>query len=101
MSLCAELSGRTAKSGTTPPPASQGAFANLFIPTLNTGSEVDGMIEGDEIHAVLDAYGIELVGSHPPLDVCDGVVEEGFSTTVVCQRSRERTYERYFRTRGV
>jgi len=40
------------------------------------------MIEGDEIHAVLDAYGLELVDSHPALDVCDGVVEEVYNRGV-------------------
>lgn len=64
------------------------------------------MISREEIHEVLEAYDIEramvgVVGSHSALDTCDGAVEEGLSTYVVCQRGREKTYERYFRTKRV
>jgi len=62
------------------------------------------MIAREEIHKVLDSYDlgrakIGVVGSHSALDTCDGAVEEGFSTYVVCQRGRESTYARYFKTK--
>ena len=35
---------------------------------------------------------ISTLGSHSALDVCEGAKQEGFSTLVVAQRGRERTY---------
>jgi len=60
------------------------------------------MIDRNEITAILDEYEddnvkIGLVGSHSALDVCDGAIEEGFRTHLVCQAGRERTYTEYFR----
>jgi len=60
------------------------------------------MIDRNEITAILDEYDtddvkIGLVGSHSALDVCDGAIEEGFRTHLVCQAGRERTYTEYFR----
>jgi 5-formaminoimidazole-4-carboxamide-1-(beta)-D-ribofuranosyl 5'-monophosphate synthetase len=42
---------------------------------------------------------IAAVGSHSALDICDGASQEGFRTLVLAQKGRDRTYERYFRTR--
>jgi 5-formaminoimidazole-4-carboxamide-1-(beta)-D-ribofuranosyl 5'-monophosphate synthetase len=60
------------------------------------------MIDRNEITSILDEYEtdnvkIGLVGSHSALDVCDGAIEEGFRTHLVCQAGRERTYTEYFR----
>ncbi|HID27961.1 MAG TPA: formate--phosphoribosylaminoimidazolecarboxamide ligase family protein [Methanosarcinales archaeon] len=60
------------------------------------------MITREEILEVLKEYdlskvGIGMVGSHSALDVCDGAVEEGFRTFVVCQKGREKTYTEYFK----
>lgn len=60
------------------------------------------MIDRKEITSILDEYEtdnvkIGLVGSHSALDVCDGAIEEGFRTHLVCQAGRERTYTEYFR----
>ncbi|MEA1944714.1 MAG: formate--phosphoribosylaminoimidazolecarboxamide ligase family protein, partial [Euryarchaeota archaeon] len=60
------------------------------------------MIDRNEIIPILEDYDtseikIGLVGSHSALDVCDGAVEEGFRTFLICQKGRERTYTRYFR----
>jgi len=60
------------------------------------------MIDRNEITSILDEYEtdnvkIGLVGSHSALDVCDGAIEEGFQTHLVCQAGRERTYTEYFR----
>ena len=41
---------------------------------------------------------IATLGSHSALDVCRGAKDEGFSTLVVCERGREKTYDSYFKT---
>ncbi|HKZ62909.1 MAG TPA: formate--phosphoribosylaminoimidazolecarboxamide ligase family protein [Thermoplasmata archaeon] len=45
----------------------------------------------------LDDVRIATIGSHSALDICDGAVEEGFGTLVVCERGREAPYARYFK----
>jgi 5-formaminoimidazole-4-carboxamide-1-(beta)-D-ribofuranosyl 5'-monophosphate synthetase len=60
------------------------------------------MIDREAIVEVLERYdpsGIRIatIGSHSALDVCDGAVEEGFRTFVVCERGRDAPYTRYFR----
>jgi 5-formaminoimidazole-4-carboxamide-1-(beta)-D-ribofuranosyl 5'-monophosphate synthetase len=61
------------------------------------------MITQDEIRAVLGEYNqaeltIGVLGSHSALDICRGAKDLGFRTLVVCQRGREKTYDRYYRT---
>jgi len=55
---------------------------------------------------VLEGYDLRgpmigVVASHSALDTCDGAVEEGFRTLAVCQKGREKTYAKYFRTTRV
>jgi len=45
----------------------------------------------------LDDVRVATIGSHSALDICDGAVEEGFRTLVVCERGREAPYTRYFK----
>lgn len=40
---------------------------------------------------------IGVLGGHSALDVCSGAVKYGFDTVVVCQKGREKTYEKYYR----
>lgn len=59
------------------------------------------MIERDEINEVLKEYDLSkaklgMIASHSALDVCDGAIEEGFETLVICQKGREKTYNKYF-----
>jgi len=42
---------------------------------------------------------IGTLGGHSALDVCRGAKLHGFKTVVVCQKGREKTYERYYKTR--
>ncbi|MEK7137292.1 MAG: DUF1246 domain-containing protein, partial [Patescibacteria group bacterium] len=42
---------------------------------------------------------IGTLGGHSALDVCSGAKKYGFGTVVVAQKGREKTYEKYFRTR--
>ncbi len=60
------------------------------------------MIDRKEIIEVLSGYDpgkttIGVLASHSAIDVCDGAVEEGFTTHAVCQKGREKTYTEYFR----
>lgn len=42
---------------------------------------------------------IGTLGGHSALDVCRGAKDEGLRTAVVCQQGREKTYEKYYRSR--
>lgn len=60
------------------------------------------MIERKEITDVLSEYDlcevtIGVLASHSALDVCDGAVEEGFTTHAVCEKGREKIYTEYFK----
>lgn len=61
------------------------------------------MISRETILSKLERYRpgkmkVGVVGSHSALDVCDGAVDEGFRTFVLCQKGRERTYMHYFKS---
>lgn len=61
------------------------------------------MITQGEVREVLGEYNQEeltigVLGSHSALDICRGAKDLGFRTLVVCQRGREKTYDRYYRT---
>ncbi|ODS39474.1 MAG: 5-formaminoimidazole-4-carboxamide-1-(beta)-D-ribofuranosyl 5'-monophosphate synthetase, partial [Candidatus Altiarchaeales archaeon WOR_SM1_86-2] len=42
---------------------------------------------------------IGILGSHSALDICSGAKKHGFKTLVVCQKGREKTYDKYFKSR--
>ncbi len=42
---------------------------------------------------------IGVLGGHSALDVCRGAKDEGFKTVAVCQKGREQTYAKYFKSR--
>jgi 5-formaminoimidazole-4-carboxamide-1-(beta)-D-ribofuranosyl 5'-monophosphate synthetase len=61
------------------------------------------MIDKKKIWEVIERYDLKkikigMVASHSALDTCDGAVCEGFQTIAICQRGREMTYARYFKT---
>ncbi len=61
------------------------------------------VIDREEILEILERYDaskirIATIGSHSALDVCDGAIEEGLSTLVICEKGRATPYARYFRT---
>src|SRR5213593_3762321 len=70
--------------------------------TMGPHREGTGTIVGREaILKILETYDpsairIATIGSHSALDVCDGAVEEGFPTLVVCEKGRATPYARYF-----
>jgi 5-formaminoimidazole-4-carboxamide-1-(beta)-D-ribofuranosyl 5'-monophosphate synthetase len=63
------------------------------------------MIERKQIQKLADSYDknnvtIGVLGGHSGLDVCRGAKKHGFRTIAVCQRGREKTYTKYYKTRG-
>ena len=46
-----------------------------------------------------DSIKIGVIASHSALDVCDGAVDEAFPTLAICQKGRDKTYTKYFRSR--
>jgi len=64
------------------------------------------LIDRSKILEVLEGYDLSdpmigVVASHSALDTCDGAIEEGFRTLAICQKGREKTYAKYFRTKRV
>ena len=62
------------------------------------------MIKVDEIQKILNSYNKEnisigVLGGHSGLDVCRGAKKHGFKTLAVCQKAREKTYTKYYKTR--
>lgn len=62
------------------------------------------MIKREEIQDLVDSYDkdkitIGVLGGHSALDVCRGAKKYGFHTIAVCQKGREKTYTKYYRTR--
>jgi len=57
-----------------------------------------------QISKVLENYDktnitIGVLGGHSALDVCRGAKKLGFRTVAVCQKGREQTYAKYYKTR--
>jgi 5-formaminoimidazole-4-carboxamide-1-(beta)-D-ribofuranosyl 5'-monophosphate synthetase len=42
---------------------------------------------------------IGVLGGHSALDVCHGAKKYGFKTVAVCQKGREKTYDKYYRSK--
>jgi len=62
------------------------------------------MIANKEIKKIIESYDkdnitIGVLGGHSALDVCRGAKKEGFRTVAVCQKGREKTYSRYYKSR--
>jgi 5-formaminoimidazole-4-carboxamide-1-(beta)-D-ribofuranosyl 5'-monophosphate synthetase len=63
------------------------------------------MINITQIQKIVSNYDkkditIGVLGGHSGLDVCRGAKKHGFNTIAVCQRGREKTYTKYYKTRG-
>lgn len=71
-----------------------------FDPRVNAGMILISKERINEVVSKYEGVTIGVIGSHSALDVCDGAKEEGLRNLVVCQRGREKTYERYFLSRG-
>jgi 5-formaminoimidazole-4-carboxamide-1-(beta)-D-ribofuranosyl 5'-monophosphate synthetase len=62
------------------------------------------MIERKVIQKLVESYNPEkitigVLGGHSALDVCRGAKKHGFHTLAVCQKGREKTYTKYYKTR--
>lgn len=63
------------------------------------------MIERKKIQEIVESYNpkkitIGVLGGHSALDVCRGAKKCGFQTLAVCQKGREKTYTKYYKTRS-
>ena len=63
------------------------------------------MLERTVIQNLVESYDpkkitIGVLGGHSALDVCRGVKKHGFRTLAVCQKGRDKTYTKYYKTRG-
>jgi 5-formaminoimidazole-4-carboxamide-1-(beta)-D-ribofuranosyl 5'-monophosphate synthetase len=62
------------------------------------------MISPQQIAKILAGYdpkkiSIGVLAGHSALDVCHGAKKYGFRTVAVCQKGREQTYAKYYKTR--
>ncbi len=62
------------------------------------------MITQKEIKEILDNYDkdnitIGVLGGHSALDICRGAKKFGFRTVAVCQKGRDKTYSKYYKSR--
>ena len=62
------------------------------------------MIKIKDIQQIIESYDkksitIGVLGGHSGLDVCRGAKKHGFKTLAVCQKGREKTYTKYYKTR--
>jgi 5-formaminoimidazole-4-carboxamide-1-(beta)-D-ribofuranosyl 5'-monophosphate synthetase len=62
------------------------------------------MIKISQIQKLVKSYDKEnitigVLGGHSGLDVCRGAKKHGFKTLAVCQKGREKTYTKYYKTR--
>jgi len=62
------------------------------------------MINQQKIKKILEGYDksnltIGTLGGHSALDICRGAKLQGFRTVAVCQKGREKTYEKYYKSR--
>ena len=62
------------------------------------------MIKREKIQKLVESYDsnkitIGVLGGHSGLDVCRGAKKYGFNTIAVCQKGREKTYTKYYKTR--
>jgi 5-formaminoimidazole-4-carboxamide-1-(beta)-D-ribofuranosyl 5'-monophosphate synthetase len=64
------------------------------------------MISPSDINEILSSYNLSspsevtigVLGGHSGLDVCHGAKKLGFKTLAVCQKGRDKTYSKYFRS---
>ena len=62
------------------------------------------MIDRKKIQEIVNSYDtddltIGVLGGHSGLDVCRGAKKHGFNTIAICQKGREKTYAKYYKTR--
>jgi 5-formaminoimidazole-4-carboxamide-1-(beta)-D-ribofuranosyl 5'-monophosphate synthetase len=73
------------------------------VKTIKT--KVTGKLNQEKINQILQDYDktnitIGVLGGHSALDVCRGAKKLGFRTLAVCKKGRDKTYSKYYKTRG-
>ena len=63
------------------------------------------MITPNQIKEILAGYDkdkitIGVLGGHSALDICAGAKKYSFRTVAVCQKGREQTYAKYYKSDG-
>jgi 5-formaminoimidazole-4-carboxamide-1-(beta)-D-ribofuranosyl 5'-monophosphate synthetase len=61
------------------------------------------MIERSDMQGLASGYKdvtIGSIGSHSALDISKGAKDEGFKSLVVCEKGREKTYDKYYKSHG-
>jgi len=61
------------------------------------------MIDRADMQKMVSGYKaitVGSIGSHSALDISKGAKDEGFKTIVVCQKGREKPYDKYYKTTG-
>lgn len=63
------------------------------------------MITQKQMQKVAEAYScnnitIGVLGGHSALDICHGAKKFGFKTLAVCQKGRDKTYSKYYKSRN-
>jgi len=63
------------------------------------------MLERKILQNLVESYDpkkitIGVLGGHSALDVCRGAKKHGFRTLAVCQKGRDKTYTKYYKTRN-
>ena len=94
---------------TTPEPEKHSNFEGFFKKELNTvvhkiENFMGKKVTQENINNVLASYNkseitIGVLGGHSALDVCRGAKLHGFRTVAVCQKGREKTYDKHYKTR--
>jgi 5-formaminoimidazole-4-carboxamide-1-(beta)-D-ribofuranosyl 5'-monophosphate synthetase len=62
------------------------------------------MIGQEDINNILTSYDLDnitigVLGGHSALDISSGAKKYGFNTVAVCQKGRDKTYSKYYKTR--
>lgn len=57
---------------------------------------MQNLLEGYDLSNIT----IGVLGGHSALDVCEGAKQYGFKTLAICKKGREKTYAKYYKTRG-
>jgi len=77
---------------------------NVFEKLGEITEKVLNVKPSTQISKILEDYDktnitIGVLGGHSALDVCRGAKKLGFRTVAVCQKGREQTYAKYYKTR--
>jgi 5-formaminoimidazole-4-carboxamide-1-(beta)-D-ribofuranosyl 5'-monophosphate synthetase len=79
------------------------AHSRIVLYCSSSNEAVGKVINRGDIQGMVSDYKnatIGALGSHSALDISKGAKDEGFKSIVVCQKGREKTYDKYYKTDG-